>query len=106
MLHDPRDLQPADEVLTSVIEQIAPQVHHIHGRIGYDHGPQVNDPRAPEWQQVYRGTHCHIELEVYWGVQGTFDFHVNTSAVRVLSVRGGLHEMVEHYLDSTACRRT
>ncbi|MDF7822674.1 hypothetical protein P4B35_01510 [Pontiellaceae bacterium B12227] len=25
---------------------------HIHARIGHDQGPQVNDPRAPEWQQT------------------------------------------------------
>jgi hypothetical protein len=25
---------------------------HIHSRIGYTQGPQVNDPRAPEWQDV------------------------------------------------------
>jgi sugar phosphate isomerase/epimerase len=23
---------------------------HIHARVGYPEGPQVNDPRAPEWQ--------------------------------------------------------
>lgn len=25
---------------------------HIHARIGYAEGPQVNDPRAPEWKQA------------------------------------------------------
>lgn len=25
---------------------------HIHARIGYEEGPQVNDPRAPEWQNA------------------------------------------------------
>ncbi len=25
---------------------------HIHARIGHAEGPQVNDPRAPEWQQA------------------------------------------------------
>ena len=25
---------------------------HIHARIGHQEGPQVNDPRAPEWSQV------------------------------------------------------
>lgn len=24
---------------------------HIHARVGYEEGPQVNDPRAPEWEQ-------------------------------------------------------
>jgi sugar phosphate isomerase/epimerase len=25
---------------------------HIHARIGYPEGPQVNDPRAPEWKEA------------------------------------------------------
>ncbi len=25
---------------------------HIHSRVGYPEGPQVGDPRAPEWQQT------------------------------------------------------
>jgi sugar phosphate isomerase/epimerase len=28
------------------------RVDHIHARIGHPEGPQVNDPRAPEWQAV------------------------------------------------------
>ena len=27
------------------------RVDHIHARIGHPDGPQVNDPRAPEWEQ-------------------------------------------------------
>jgi sugar phosphate isomerase/epimerase len=27
---------------------------HIHARIGYAQGPQVNDPRAPEWEQAVK----------------------------------------------------
>lgn len=25
-------------------------VHHVHARVGHEEGPQVSDPRAPEWQ--------------------------------------------------------
>lgn len=25
---------------------------HVHSRVGFEHGPQVNDPRAPEWQKT------------------------------------------------------
>ncbi|MEK7831241.1 MAG: sugar phosphate isomerase/epimerase, partial [Acidobacteriota bacterium] len=25
------------------------RARHLHGRIGYEEGPQVNDPSAPEW---------------------------------------------------------
>ena len=29
-----------------------PRVDHIHARIGHPEGPQVNDPRAPEWESA------------------------------------------------------
>lgn len=32
--------------------EILPAVRHIHARVGYAHGPQVSDPRAPEWQNA------------------------------------------------------
>lgn len=41
-----------DAVLTETINSVAPQIHHIHARIGYDHGPQVPDPRDPRWKDV------------------------------------------------------
>jgi len=41
--------------LTKVIEDLAPQVVHVHCRVGYDHGPQVSDPRAPEWLPYMEG---------------------------------------------------
>ena len=25
---------------------------HIHSRVGHPEGPQVNDPRAPEWEEA------------------------------------------------------
>jgi sugar phosphate isomerase/epimerase len=30
------------------------RVKHIHARIGHEEGPQVNDPRAPEWQYTFK----------------------------------------------------
>ena len=33
-----------------IIEQIANNAHHIHARVGYDQGPQVPNPAAPEYQ--------------------------------------------------------
>lgn len=41
--------------LTQVIEDIAPQVYHTHCRVGYEEGPQVPDPRAPEWLPYMEG---------------------------------------------------
>lgn len=33
-----------------LLEKIYPHVSHIHARIGYEQGPQINDPSAPEWE--------------------------------------------------------
>lgn len=32
-----------------IISAIAPNIHHIHARVGYDQGPQVPHPAAPEY---------------------------------------------------------
>lgn len=32
-----------------VITEVAPHAHHIHGRVGYEQGPQVPHPAAPEY---------------------------------------------------------
>lgn len=39
-------LDDQKETLTLALER----VEHIHARIGHAEGPQVNDPRAPEWK--------------------------------------------------------
>jgi len=36
------DLQP-------ILEACAERALHVHARVGFDNGPQVSDPRAPEW---------------------------------------------------------
>ena len=43
-------LQDQAETLTKTLER----VDHIHARIGHAEGPQVNDPRAPEWESAVR----------------------------------------------------
>ena len=35
------------------------RVIHIHARVGYENGPQVPDPRAPEWR-------AHLEIHERW----------------------------------------
>ncbi len=40
---------PADPALNKAIDAVANNVYHIHARVGYEEGPQVADPRAPEW---------------------------------------------------------
>ncbi len=37
-----------------VIEAIAPNVHHIHARVGYEQGPQVPHPAAPEYAEALK----------------------------------------------------
>lgn len=42
-----------------ILEQIIPHVVHLHARIGFEHGPQVNDPFAPEWR-------AHVDVHTKW----------------------------------------
>ena len=43
-------LQDQPETLALAIER----TDHIHARIGHPEGPQVNDPRAPEWEEAIK----------------------------------------------------
>ncbi|TKK65564.1 sugar phosphate isomerase/epimerase [Ilyomonas limi] len=38
----------------STIDITLPRVDHVHARIGHPEGPQVNDPRAPEWDEAVK----------------------------------------------------
>ena len=48
LLHDQDD----------TVNMILQRVDHIHARVGHPEGPQVNDPRAPEWDAAVKR---HIE---------------------------------------------
>lgn len=39
------------EDCNEIIKLAAAHCHHVHARVGYEEGPQVPDPRAPEWQR-------------------------------------------------------
>ena len=39
-----------EETLSKVLDR----VDHIHARVGHAEGPQVNDPRAPEWESAVK----------------------------------------------------
>lgn len=39
-------LEGQEEIVAAAIERI----DHIHARVGHEQGPQIGDPRAPEWQ--------------------------------------------------------
>jgi hypothetical protein len=45
---------------TEIIRQCAERCIHIHARVGYEEGPQVPDPRAPEYQ------YCLDAFERWW----------------------------------------
>eukprot|EP01083_Nonionella_stella_P026258 72216_1 len=49
------ETDPSDPHLNDVVDKLASKMWHVHGRVGYDHGPQVNDPRAPEWKAYLEG---------------------------------------------------
>lgn len=49
------ETDPSNPVLDGVVKRISQSTGHIHGRIGYENGPQVNDPRAPEWTSHVEG---------------------------------------------------
>jgi uncharacterized protein YlaN (UPF0358 family) len=34
------------------VELAIKHADHIHARVGFQEGPQINDPRAPEWKEV------------------------------------------------------
>jgi sugar phosphate isomerase/epimerase len=36
------------------VQMVLERVDHIHARIGHPEGPQVNDPRAPEWASAVK----------------------------------------------------
>jgi len=42
-----------------ILRECARRAIHIHARVGFEKGPQVNDPRAPEWQ-------THVEAHERW----------------------------------------
>ena len=36
----------------NLINKIIKRTNHIHARVGFEEGPQVNDPSAPEWKNT------------------------------------------------------
>lgn len=44
---------------SDTLRLVLPRVDHIHARVGHPEGPQVNDPRAPEWAKA-------VEAHLSW----------------------------------------
>lgn len=58
------------------IRAIAPHVQHIHGRVGYDQGPQVPHPGAPEYKEALLS---HQECwEIIWDAQHAKGMEITT----------------------------
>lgn len=38
------------ENFSGIVQAAVSHTRHVHARVGYEEGPQVPDPRAPEWQ--------------------------------------------------------
>lgn len=72
------------------IRTIAPNVRHIHARVGYDQGPQVPHPAAPEYAEAL-SSHQHC-WEVFWEVQRTSGT-VTTTMTPEFGPDGYLHRL-------------
>lgn len=50
----------ADPELEAVVRGLIPRVRHTHGRVGFEEGPQIGDPRRKYWA-------AHLEgFKVWW----------------------------------------
>jgi hypothetical protein len=38
------------ENFSATVSEAIKRTRHIHARVGFEQGPQVGDPRAPEWR--------------------------------------------------------
>ena len=45
-----------------VLERLSSHAHHIHARVGYDQGPQVPHPAAPEYEYTLRSHQSWWEM--------------------------------------------
>jgi hypothetical protein len=61
---------------TETIEAIASNVKHIHARVGYDQGPQVPHPAAPEYADALDAHQACWER--FWNAQQKRGFDVTT----------------------------
>jgi sugar phosphate isomerase/epimerase len=59
-----------------VIEAIAPNIHHIHARVGYEQGPQVPHPAAPEYGYALAAHQRWWEL--IWKAQQQHGYSIST----------------------------
>ena len=73
-----------------VIQAIAGNAHHIHARVGYDQGPQVPHPAAPEYEPCLRAHQSWWEIIWRSQLQRRYRF---TTITPEFGPDGYLHEM-------------
>ena len=61
-----------------VIHAIADNIKHIHARVGYEQGPQVPDPRAPEYEYALRAHQTWWKIIWQSQIQRGFKFSTMT----------------------------
>lgn len=69
-----------ESLLADQPERIELAIHHsahIHARVGHAQGPQVNDPRAPEWRE---------QLETHIGWWERIAAHQRRAGARLLTI--------------------
>ena len=72
-----------------IIHQIANNAHHVHARVGYDQGPQVPNPAAPEYQSALK---AHQRWwEIIWLSQNARGYQFSTMTPE-FGPDGYLHE--------------
>lgn len=59
-----------------IIRLAAQRCHHIHARVGFEEGPQVPDPRAPEWARHVAAHEAWWDL--IWAAQQQRSMTVST----------------------------
>ncbi len=73
-----------------VLKRLAPHALHTHARVGYDQGPQVPHPAAPEYQASLRSHQSWWELIWQQQVQRHWSF---TTMTPEFGPDGYLHEL-------------
>ncbi len=73
-----------------VLERLAPHAHHIHARVGYDQGPQVPHPGAPEYEYALRAHQSWWEMIWRRQIEGGNTFSTVTPE---FGPDGYLHEL-------------
>lgn len=72
-----------------IIHQIANNAHHVHARVGYDQGPQVPNPAAPEYLSALK---AHQRWwEIIWLSQNARGYQFSTMTPE-FGPDGYLHE--------------